>query len=68
MTKALGIDNPDGFGPFPYTGVPKRSAFVIDRAGVIQHAEVLEDASKVPDFDAIEAAVAKINKAAKEAK
>jgi glutaredoxin-dependent peroxiredoxin len=34
-------------------GVSKRSAFVIDRNGVIQYAEVLEKASDVPDFNAI---------------
>jgi len=35
-------------------GVSKRSAFVIDKEGVIQYAEVLEDAGKVPDFDAVQ--------------
>ncbi len=34
-------------------GVSKRSAFVIDKAGIVRYAEVLEDASKVPDFEAI---------------
>ncbi|RFS13305.1 redoxin domain-containing protein [Emticicia sp. C21] len=34
-------------------GVSKRSAFVIDKAGVIQYPEVLEKASEVPDFVAI---------------
>jgi len=35
-------------------GVSKRSAFVIDKEGTIRYAEVLEDASKVPDFEAIQ--------------
>jgi peroxiredoxin len=35
-------------------GVSKRSAFVIDKEGMVQYAEILEDASKVPDFDAIQ--------------
>lgn len=35
-------------------GVSKRAAFVIDKEGVVQYAEVLEDAGKVPDFDAIQ--------------
>lgn len=35
-------------------GVSKRSAFVIDKDGVLQYAEVLEDAGKVPDFEAIQ--------------
>jgi peroxiredoxin len=35
-------------------GVSKRSAFIIDKDGVVQYAEVLENASDVPDFAAIE--------------
>jgi glutaredoxin-dependent peroxiredoxin len=34
-------------------GVSKRSAFLINKVGVIEYAEVLEDAGKLPDFDAI---------------
>lgn len=34
-------------------GVSKRSAFVIDKDGIIRYAEVLENASEVPDFSAI---------------
>ncbi|MBO0937506.1 redoxin domain-containing protein [Fibrella sp. HMF5335] len=34
-------------------GVSKRAAFVIDQNDIIQYAEVLENAGKVPDFDAI---------------
>jgi peroxiredoxin len=39
-------------------GVAKRSAFVIDKKGMIQHAEVLEDAGKIPDFKAAQLALA----------
>lgn len=39
-----------GFG---MRGVSKRSAFVIDRQGIIRYAEVLENAGLVPDFDKI---------------
>ncbi|WP_018969394.1 redoxin domain-containing protein [Rubritalea marina] len=35
-------------------GVPKRSAFVIDKQGVVQYAEVLEVPSDMPDFEAIQ--------------
>ncbi len=35
-------------------GVSKRAAFVIDRNGVIQYAEVLENAGEVPSFTAIQ--------------
>ena len=34
-------------------GVSKRSAFLIDREGVIRYAEVLESASDVPNLDAL---------------
>lgn len=34
-------------------GVSKRSAFVIDKQGIIRYAEVLENAGEVPDFNAI---------------
>lgn len=36
-------------------GVAKRSAFIIDKNGIIKYAEVLEDAGKIPDFEAIKA-------------
>jgi peroxiredoxin len=36
-----------------YKGVAKRSAFVIDKNGVIQYAEVLENAGDLPNFEAI---------------
>jgi glutaredoxin-dependent peroxiredoxin len=35
-------------------GVSKRAAFVIDGQGVVQYAEVLENAGLVPDFQAIQ--------------
>ena len=34
-------------------GVSKRSAFVIDKTGIVRYAEVLESAGDVPDFKAI---------------
>lgn len=34
-------------------GVSKRSAFVIDKDGIVRYAEVLENASEQPDFAAI---------------
>jgi peroxiredoxin len=35
-------------------GVSKRSAFVIDKEGVVRYAEVLETATDLPDFAAIQ--------------
>jgi glutaredoxin-dependent peroxiredoxin len=35
-------------------GVSKRSAFVIDKNGIVQYAEVLEKATDLPNFEAIQ--------------
>ncbi len=42
-------------------GVSKRSAFVIDREGIVRYAEVLENASEIPDFNAIQRCLKEIN-------
>lgn len=42
-------------------GVSKRSAFVIDREGKVQYGEVLDNASEVPDFNKVRAALASID-------
>lgn len=34
-------------------GVAKRAAFLIDKEGIVRYAEVLENASDIPDFEAI---------------
>jgi peroxiredoxin len=36
-----------------FKGVCKRSAFVIDRQGIVRYAEVLADARNLPNFEAI---------------
>ncbi len=41
-------------------GVPKRSAFIVDKNGTIQYAESNDDARVLPDFDAIRARVARL--------
>lgn len=38
---------------FEMKGVSKRSAFVIDKEGNIQYAEVLENAGELPNFEAV---------------
>jgi len=45
---------------FNLKGVSKRSAFVIDGEGTIRYAEVLENAGKVPNFEAVKEALAAI--------
>ncbi|MBL7766340.1 MAG: redoxin domain-containing protein [Chitinophagaceae bacterium] len=42
-------------------GVSKRSAFVIDREGIVQYAEVLEKAGDLPDFTAIQECLKQLN-------
>ena len=40
------------------SGVAKRSAFVVDKQGIIRYAEVNDDPGKLPNFDAIKATLA----------
>ena len=42
-------------------GVSKRSAFVIDKEGVVRYAEVLENAGEQPDFSKIKATLETLN-------
>lgn len=42
-------------------GVSKRSAFVIDKEGVVKYAEVLENAGDVPNFEAIQQVLSTLN-------
>jgi len=39
-------------------GVSKRSAFVVDKKGIIRHAEVLDNAGDLPNFAALEESLA----------
>jgi glutaredoxin-dependent peroxiredoxin len=41
-------------------GVPKRSAFLIDRSGIIQYAESSDDPKQLPNFEAIQAKLAEL--------
>jgi peroxiredoxin len=40
-------------GILDYNGVAKRSAFVVDKNGIIQYIEILENALDEPNYDAI---------------
>ncbi|MCX2451199.1 redoxin domain-containing protein [Pedobacter sp. PLR] len=42
---------------FNMKGISKRAAFVINEEGKVIHAEVLEDAGNMPDFDAIKRSI-----------
>jgi glutaredoxin-dependent peroxiredoxin len=42
-------------------GVSKRSAFVIDKDGIVRYAEVLENAGDLPNFEVITSTLASLN-------
>lgn len=57
VTEAYGVAY-DSFAPernLPMGGVPKRSAFIIDRNGLIQYAESSDNPKQLPNFDAVKA-------------
>lgn len=49
------------FPVFEMQGVSKRAAFVIDKDGVVQYAEVCAVPSDLPSFEAIQESLAKLN-------
>lgn len=44
----------DSFSPMQMKGVSKRSAFIVDKRGILQYAEVLDNPGLLPHFDKIE--------------
>lgn len=46
---------------FDLKGVSKRAAFVIDKNGIIQYAEVLENAGNEPNYNAIQETLKKLS-------
>lgn len=62
VARAYGVDY-DAFLPqigLGMAGVPKRSAFVIDRNGVVQYSESNDDPKVLPDFAAIQATLSSL--------
>ena len=57
-SKAYGCLYEDFIG---FAGVAKRSAFVIDKDGVVKYASISDDAGVVPDFDAIKSCLSGLN-------
>ncbi len=51
----------DVFGAMQMKGVAKRSAFVVDKAGLIRYVEVLENAGDIPNFEAIKVCLESLN-------
>ena len=52
-----GVFNEDMIG---LKGIAKRAVFVIDKEGIVRHAEVLEDARNEPSYDAVYKTLASI--------
>jgi peroxiredoxin len=55
VIRDYGVFNEDMIG---LKGIAKRSVFVIDKAGIVRYAEVLEDARNEPSYPQVLAAVA----------
>lgn len=58
--KAFGVLY-ETFPAFEMQGVSKRAAFVIDKEGVVQYAEVCPTPGDLPNFGAIQETLAKLN-------
>lgn len=54
---SYGVVNPDMIG---LKNIAKRSVFVLDQGGVVRHREVLDDGRNLPDYGAVNAALAQI--------
>ena len=57
VIRKYGVVNPDMIG---LKDISKRATFVIDRSGVVRHAEVLEDARNEPDYAKVKQALASL--------
>lgn len=53
VSGAYGAKYDNNFTDMELDRISKRAAFVIDKEGVVQYAEVLDNAGKMPDFTAI---------------
>lgn len=50
----------ESFTDMDMQGVSKRSAFIVDKAGILQYVEVLENPGSLPNFEAIDAKLAEL--------
>jgi len=57
VIRSYGVVNPDMIG---LKDISKRATFVIDRGGVVRHAEVLEDARNEPDYAKVKQTLASL--------
>ncbi|GAB5521564.1 MAG: redoxin domain-containing protein [Rhodothermales bacterium] len=57
VSAAYGAKYDNDFTPMGLDRISKRSAIVVDKDGNIAHAEILENAGEMPDFDAVKSAL-----------
>ena len=50
----------ESFGDMGMLGVGKRASFIVDKAGIVQYAEVLDNPGLLPDFSAIDLMIASL--------
>ena len=58
VIQAYGAFNPDMIG---LKGIAKRATFVIDKDGIVRHAEVLDDARNEPNYDKVFETLSKLS-------
>lgn len=51
----------ESFTDMGMKGVSKRSAFIIDKQGIIQYAEILDNAGEVPNFEKINQVISSLS-------
>jgi len=61
VSERYGAKYDGDFTDMKLSRISKRSAFVVDADGTLVHAEVLENAGKHPDFDAVKDALRKLS-------
>jgi len=61
VSAKYGVKYDHDFTPMKLDRISKRSAFVIDSDGIVQYAEVTENAGVQPDFEAIESCIQNLN-------
>ena len=57
VSEQYGVKYDNDFTDMKLDRIAKRAAFVIDPDGTVRYAEVLENAGKQPDFDAVKQAL-----------
>ena len=61
VSAKYGAKYDNDFTPMKLDRISKRAAFVIDKEGIVQYAEVLDNAGNMPDLDAIKETVASLS-------